>query len=491
MMRSTPVCALLAIVAILASTTAAQPPTRAVTARELPAYARLVAAAKRAVERREIQRGLKLLRLAVAKDDARYEAYAVATYALLLRGDDALARTALADAMRRAPAADRKKLAVLAEQLAAASSAAAFQRHLDAGYLALERNLPAKAARELEAAFEIKPDHCQLALDAAVALVAIEAWSRARGVLRAAAPHAKQPAHREQVRKMLAYLEPIVDAAYRRRVAEAEKQLASDPRAARATVRAATTLAPERPEAYRLLARLELASNRHGPAVTALRAAVERGWLDRNALLADPALRVLTSHTGFRTLIADTFGADGLAQLARPVDAGDKKTTPDRLTDSTGLRLCLIPSGRFTMGSPHTEPGRDPTAERSHPVTISRSFYLGATEVTQRQWKAVMGNNPSVRIGDDLPVHRVSWSDAAEFCRRMTRKENAVYRLPTEAEWEYACRAGSRSSYAFGPDPAGLVRVAWFKESAEEPSLQPVARLTANRWGLHDMHGNV
>jgi formylglycine-generating enzyme required for sulfatase activity len=127
-----------------------------------------------------------------------------------------------------------------------------------------------------------------------------------------------------------------------------------------------------------------------------------------------------------------------------------------------------------------------------HPVHISQPFYLGKYPVTQAQWATVMGNNPSVFKGHpDWPVENVSWEDVQEFIRQLNAKEGgARYRLPTEAEWEYACRAGSTTSYCFGDDPNQLGEYAWYKENA---GGQPhsVGRLKPNAWGLYDMHGNV
>jgi formylglycine-generating enzyme len=165
----------------------------------------------------------------------------------------------------------------------------------------------------------------------------------------------------------------------------------------------------------------------------------------------------------------------------------------------TGMRFVHIPAGEFAMGSPANEPGHQKD-ETLHRVVISRPFYLGATEVTQRQWQAVMGYNPSAfpASGPDAPVERVSWNQVQEFVRRLNRRVNGRFRLPTEAEWEYACRAGTATPYSFGMritteqanydgryplpgQPAGVFREA----------TAPAASYPPNRWGLYDMHGNV
>lgn len=155
-------------------------------------------------------------------------------------------------------------------------------------------------------------------------------------------------------------------------------------------------------------------------------------------------------------------------------------------TNSVGMRLVHVPSGEFTMGSPAGEAGRHED-EMRHGVRLSRDFSMGAAEVTQRQWEAVMGaGNPSKVKGPELPVTGVTWADAVKFCARLSEKEGRQYRLPTEAEWERACRAGEAGAFSGG----GADEVAWhLGNSGEVP--HPVGGLKPNAWGLHDMHGNA
>ncbi|MBR6471608.1 MAG: formylglycine-generating enzyme family protein [Victivallales bacterium] len=154
------------------------------------------------------------------------------------------------------------------------------------------------------------------------------------------------------------------------------------------------------------------------------------------------------------------------------------------------LEMKKILAGSFLMGSPEWEDGRVPW-ETQHRVTLTRDYWLGTYEVTQAQWKAVMGNNPSHFQGDDLPVESVSWSDAKEFCERLNKnssiKRPKGYRfdLPTEAQWEYACRAGTTGAYH-----GNLDDVAWYDENSGDQT-HPVGRQQPNAWGLYDMHGNV
>lgn len=149
------------------------------------------------------------------------------------------------------------------------------------------------------------------------------------------------------------------------------------------------------------------------------------------------------------------------------------------------LDLVWIPAGTFVMGSPKDEPYRD-EAESQHNVKLSRGYWLGQYEVTQEQWELVMGSNPSLFKGPKKPVDSVSWDDCQRFITKLNHLvpgEN--FRLPTEAEWEYACRAGTRGAYAGNLDDIG-----WYEENSEYRT-HPVGAKKPNAWGLHDMHGNV
>ena len=141
------------------------------------------------------------------------------------------------------------------------------------------------------------------------------------------------------------------------------------------------------------------------------------------------------------------------------------------------------------MGSPESELGRDDD-EIQHQVTLTKGFYMQTTEVTQGQWQAVMGNNPSGFKGDNLPVETVSWNDAQEFIQKLNSKGEGTYRLPTEAEWEYAARASSTTKYACGDSESCLSDMAWYSENSGS-TTHPVGQKQANAWGLYDMHGNV
>jgi formylglycine-generating enzyme required for sulfatase activity len=160
--------------------------------------------------------------------------------------------------------------------------------------------------------------------------------------------------------------------------------------------------------------------------------------------------------------------------------------------NSIGMEFVLIPAGEFMMGLDKRKDSnaRDDEVPQ-HRVSISKPFYLGKYEVTQAQWEAVMGNNPSNFKGRDNPVESVSWDDVQEFIRRLNIQEgNGCCRLPTEAEWEYAARAGSDKKYSFGDDAGQLGQYAWYDDNSGEKT-HPVGQKEPNAWGLYDMHGNV
>jgi formylglycine-generating enzyme required for sulfatase activity len=174
------------------------------------------------------------------------------------------------------------------------------------------------------------------------------------------------------------------------------------------------------------------------------------------------------------------------------------------VADDVRLKLNWIEPGTFIMGSPKGEVGRD-SGETQHEVTLTRGYWMGKYEVTQAQYEAVMGKNPSNFKGADLPVEQVSWFDAMDFCLKLTASERTAgrlpegyeYTLPTEAQWEYACRAGTTTSLnsgfgsitdeekCLGPD-----QVSWYKYNSKE-TTHPVGQKLSNAWGLYDMHGNV
>jgi len=169
-------------------------------------------------------------------------------------------------------------------------------------------------------------------------------------------------------------------------------------------------------------------------------------------------------------------------------------------TNSIGMEFVFIPKGSFMMGSPPDEYQRADN-EKYHPVILTKGFYLQKTEVTQKQWKTIMGDNPSRfnRCGENCPVDFISWYDVRLFIRKLNRMENTdTYRLPTEAEWEYACRAGTQTPFYFGNylsvDQAnynGNHPIPGSPRGINRNASLPVGSFPPNGFGLFDMHGNV
>ncbi len=181
----------------------------------------------------------------------------------------------------------------------------------------------------------------------------------------------------------------------------------------------------------------------------------------------------------------------------------DRKTIVLDKGKKITMEFVRIKPGSFTMGSPESEKGRDEN-EKEHKVTLTKEYWMQTTEVTQGQWEYVMGENPSNFKGDpNLPVENVSWEDFGKFIGKLNEKykdqlavsgvepiKGLKVDLPTEAEWEYACRAGTQTRWPFGEDEEKLGEFAWFVENSEDKT-HPVREKKPNGWGLYDMHGNV
>lgn len=163
--------------------------------------------------------------------------------------------------------------------------------------------------------------------------------------------------------------------------------------------------------------------------------------------------------------------------------------------NSVGMDLVLIPAGEFEMGSIDRDEDELPV----HRVRITQSFYLGTTEVTRGQWESVMATRPwdgkrDARDATDYPAIHVNWDDVTEFCKQLSVKEGRTYRLPTEAEWEYACRAGTTTTWSFGDDESRFTDYGWYSRNSfntSDKNTHHVAKKQPNPWGLFDMHGNV
>ena len=163
----------------------------------------------------------------------------------------------------------------------------------------------------------------------------------------------------------------------------------------------------------------------------------------------------------------------------------------ETIDNRIGMEFVLIPPGSFRMGGDKDLEQAEDHENPRHRVNISKTFYMGKYAVTQREWVEVMNHNPSENRDEVRPVERVSWNDVQGFIQRLNQKEETeAYRLPTEAEWEYAARADTQYAYNFNPNMDALTQYAWFRKNSDGRT-HPVGRLKPNPWGLHDVHGNV
>ena len=201
---------------------------------------------------------------------------------------------------------------------------------------------------------------------------------------------------------------------------------------------------------------------------------------------------ISTGNGGLIRRMDQRFGlVNRLMEEIQAKQTGLSKTKTLEVPLGTGVVMVMkwCPPGSFLMGSPEDEEGQWGYEKQVH-VTLSKGFWMGQTQVTQAQWQAVMGNNPSYFSGKNRPVEKVSWHDAQEFVSKINASFDLPggmqMALPTEAMWEYACRAGETGPYSGGT----LDVVAWYGENSSDET-HPVGEKKANAWGLHDMHGNV
>lgn len=190
-------------------------------------------------------------------------------------------------------------------------------------------------------------------------------------------------------------------------------------------------------------------------------------------------------------LLASTWGWRSQAILAGETPSGTAVGATETVDLGNGVTLetVAIPGGSFLMGSPTSEKDRADNEGPQHQVTLE-PFWMGKCEVTQAQWQALMGSNPSHFKGDNRPVEQVSLNDARAFCQKLATLTGKPYRLPSEAQWEYACRAGTTTRFFFGDSDGSLGDYAWFFGNSGSKT-HPVGEKSPNPWGLHDICGNV
>ena len=262
---------------------------------------------------------------------------------------------------------------------------------------------------------------------------------------------------------------------------------------------------------------LEFAENFCTDALKSLRDFNIQGVIKNNNLMKKITIGVL----GLVLTSAMVWSAASLEIIKQPesqaVTVGESVTSSVETDVELAMSMVWCPAGTFTMGSPSSELGRE-SDETLHSVTISHGFWIGKYEVTQAQYRVVMGSNSSSFKGDNLPVEEVAWYDAMEFCQKLTEieratgrlPENYAYTLPTEAQWEYACRAGTTTALNSGKNVTtaedegicdNLDEVGWYWmnggkknwNEGKDPAIctHPGGQKKPNQWGIYDMHGNV
>lgn len=180
--------------------------------------------------------------------------------------------------------------------------------------------------------------------------------------------------------------------------------------------------------------------------------------------------------------------ATGCSTFHPKTSAADVKV---KTHDFNGIDFVWVPPGNFQMGAATEEAGSQPNEGPVHTVTFENGFWISRREISQQEYALVMNDHPSPEKSDEMPVTNVSWLDAMAFCAKLSADSGAAYCLPTEAQWEYAARAGASTAYHFGNDPLLLDVYDWYAVNAPEKAVQYPGQKAPNRWGLYDVHGNL
>ena len=214
---------------------------------------------------------------------------------------------------------------------------------------------------------------------------------------------------------------------------------------------------------------------------------------DSISITQEPVLPIPTPTPVISVTLTPTQVLSGTPTPTPALSQAVTVKIPGLTTDAKPLDMVLIPAGKFTMGASSNEKYSLDDEWPQHQVTITKPFYMGKYEVTQAQWQAVMGANPSHYKGENLPVEAISWEDTQVFIQKLNLMGLGTFRLPTEAEWEYACRAGTTTAFYWGADPTyvNISNYAWFYTEQLTDQTHEVGLKKPNPWGLFDMSGNV
>ncbi|MFN7696122.1 MAG: SUMF1/EgtB/PvdO family nonheme iron enzyme [Burkholderiales bacterium] len=362
---------------------------------------------------------------------------------------------------------------------------------------AFQEGLNAKAARLFDQAWQASPQQPELGMRAALLYLdpLNQVLDAGRVLWQVAQAHPGHPLGKT-AQDRLAPLQGQLDAQARQWLNQAEGQ---DPSTAQATLARAQGIAPRMPELLQARARLAARGSDSAALQAAIKDLVRAKQAQPRELGMLQGMQRWLQDPAFAQFMADLLGDTLVADVTRRADPSETERERKRYAGD----LVRLPAGTFTMGSPAHEADRRSNEGPQRPVTIS-AFWMGRTEVTQGQWRAVMGNNPSrfSSCGDNCPVENVSWDDIQQFLLKLNQLTGQSYRLPTEAEWEYAARAGCASPFNLGgqcrnkaePSEANFDGNTTYNGSSTgvyRKATLPVASFAANGFGLHDMHGNV
>ena len=452
---------------------------------------------------------LPIVEQAIAKDGNRWEGHYLRGLLLLSLGRQADALASAQQAAAKAPADQQSQVGKLLDRCKAAAAPAAPAPSANSakaaalvqeGQAARKENKRALAARKFAEAYAADPAQALAGLDAAVTFLQLEDQAEALRLLRRLVT-SDVAGVAGQAQPLLHNLKETALPELRKKQDAAMQALQSqDTAGAEKLLTACDELWPDDGGTRYLRTKLLVQQKKVPEALVMLQQAVAAGFDRVDLLKVDADVAVLAKGKAAATWLEEAFGPKLLAALKA---MGQGPALGAKITTSIGLVMLPVAAQTFTMGSPASEPGRE-NDETQHRVTISKSFWLAETEVTQRQWRDVMGTQPwqgqsYTASGDDVAATYVSWQDVVEFCSKLTERERAagrlpaghVYRLPTEAQWELAARAGSGASYCFGDDVAQLGNFAVYTESRNGQYAHAVKSRRANALGFFDMHGNV
>jgi formylglycine-generating enzyme required for sulfatase activity len=408
------------------------------------------------------------------------------------------AQAAAERALQLAPANARAAVQGLQAEIAKRSQGGNLIAQAEQAY---NEGLTAKAARLFDQAWQASPQQPELGMRAALLYLdpLNQVLDAGRVLWQVAQAHPGHPLGKT-AQDRLASLQGQLDAQARQWIEQAQTQ---DPSTAQATLARAQGIAPRMPELLQARARLAARGSDSAALQAAIKDLVRAKQAQPRALGMLPGMQRWLQDPAFAQFMADLLGDTLAADVTRWADPAEIERERERELKRYAGDFVRLPGGSFIMGSPASEPIRSSDEGPQRQVAIS-AFWMGRTEVTQGQWRAVMGNNPShfSSCGDTCPVESVSWDDIQQFLQKLNQLTGQNYRLPTEAEWEYAARAGCTTPFNLGgqcrnkvePSEANFDGNYTYNGSSTgvyRKKTLPVGSFAANGFGLHDMHGNV